>query len=104
MIGKNYYYGSLKISLDKKRTENFKGHIEEPEIKDEITWNLGQYHEGDRLDWETDYVLASVHVSKNKEMIGEIDNYFTESICNWEIVEKKDRYFYAYNSPVNVIK
>lgn len=86
---------------DKKRFENFKGHVDAPYIREEIYKNLNNRYSGDQLDWEVDYVLSSYHVEQNKNDIGPIESYYVERLYQWEIQKKNDRYFYAYKKQIN---
>ena len=87
---------------DNKRTENFRGFSERPDVLETIQDGLSQYHEGDSLNWQSEYVLSLKHVQYNKEMIGEIKEYKVERICEWEIEPQRERYFYAYKKEEKV--
>jgi GR25 family glycosyltransferase involved in LPS biosynthesis len=87
---------------DSKRVENFKGHVDQPYIREEIYNNLKEIYSEDQLEWEVDYVLSTLHVSLNKNDIGKIDNFYIKRIHEWKLEEISERYFHA--KKVNNIK
>jgi hypothetical protein len=81
---------------DKKRYENFRGHLELPDIKENIYNNFsGSQWEGDELEWQVDYVLSLYHVQLNKEDIGDIKESFVPRLKKWKLDEVKNNYYHA---------
>lgn len=87
---------------DAKRFENFQGHLENKDIRENIYNNLKGTYSGDELDWQVDYVLATQHIQENKKERGEIVETFIPRICSWSFNEEKERYYIATQKNMNI--
>ena len=80
---------------DKKRTEHFQAEGSNENISSIIRNNLSGQYSGDELEWQVEYALAIWHVEQNKEIIGEINDYYVEQKTKWNIKEISNRYYLA---------
>ena len=71
---------------DQKRVENFEGYSEENRvlIKNNLT---GMFDENIELEWQTDYVMAISHTNANKELVGEVKDYYVNNSTKWSIIK-----------------
>lgn len=74
---------------DKKRIENFRGFDE-----DEYKQIIESLPEGQQK-WETEYYVSQVHISNNKEMCGEIKDYYVEPKTKWDIKKIDEQNLFA---------
>jgi hypothetical protein len=80
---------------DNKRTENFKGFEGDDKYIKELRDNLGNYYSGNDLEWQVEYALSQKHINENKEMIGDINHYYTEPITSWNIIQMNEQNYLA---------
>lgn len=89
---------------DKKRVENFEAYHTDKGREENIRKTLSQYYSGEELEWQVQYVLAQNHIEVNRQLIGEVDDYYSYRLYRWNVEEVKDRYFYAYKKKIEYEK
>jgi len=72
---------------NKARVENFVGFPDYENFSNMVKTNLSQYYSGNELEWQTEYVLAQQHIKHNKNIIGEITEYYVKSDTKWSITK-----------------
>ncbi|MFZ9740740.1 MAG: WavE lipopolysaccharide synthesis family protein [Candidatus Nanopelagicaceae bacterium] len=89
---------------DKKRVENFEAYHTDKDREKNIRETLSKYYEGEQLEWQVQYVLAQNHIEVNKQLIGNVDDYYSYRLYKWRLEEVKDRYFYGYKKKIEYDK
>ncbi len=46
-----------------------------------------QGHTEQEVQWQVEYALAQKHIDQNKEMVGEITEYYVEPKSKWRVYE-----------------
>ena len=73
---------------DKKRTEHFEGFSWESDFIKMVQENMrNQGHTEQEVQWQVEYALAQKHIDQNKEMVGEITEYYVEPKSKWRVYE-----------------
>jgi FkbM family methyltransferase len=80
---------------DSKRTENFEGFGWDETYQNMIRENLSGTYSGQELEWQVEYALSQKHIEENKNMIGEISNYYVKPKTNWNIIQMDDQNYLA---------
>lgn len=79
------------------RTENFEG---DGELNSIVRKNLSEYYEGQKLDWEVDYAISTIHIERNKDMISEITESYVKPNTEWDLQKISDQYYIAIETQV----
>jgi len=80
---------------DSKRTENFEGFGWDENYKNMIRENLSPHYSGQELEWQVEYALSQKHIEENKNMIGEISDYYVKPNTNWNIIKINNQNYLA---------
>lgn len=91
-------YDNFLIHLphpDSKRTENFEGFGWNETYQNMIRENLSPHYSGQELEWQVEYAFAQKHIEENKNMIGEITDYYVKPKTNWNIIQMDDQNYFA---------
>jgi hypothetical protein len=80
---------------DSKRTENFEGFGWDETYQNMIRENLSPHYSGQELEWQVEYALSQKHIEENRNMIGEISDYYVKPKTNWNIIKMDDQNYLA---------
>lgn len=89
---------------DGKRIENFKGFDNQEVYIQQIINKLSSQYSGEELKWQVEYAITEYQTTLNKNMIGEIKDYYVSNNTEWNIVKINDQVYCASDKSINKLK
>jgi len=89
---------------DGKRIENFKGFDNQESYSQQIIDKLSSQYSGEELKWQVEYALSEYQTTLNKNMIGEIKDYYVSNSTEWNITKINDQVYCASDKSINKLE